>query len=180
MISVPDHLQQTNTYKIFQILKDFDTHNTIDGINSQELIDLYNNDQDRINLLKYNRHCFRIAHALCNNNQLTPQQQVFKDSANEQTKNQIRDHLVHMITSFKPNMFKKLPGINKASSLSIDRDRSGNVSGNGILPFVANFGFLSASETQGLRMVCKSFNERDILDQTRAFSLEDIEQILQD
>ena len=97
---------------------------------------------------------------------------MFKYTANEQTKNQIRDHLVHMITSFKPNMFKKLPGINNAEALSI--------SGLEILPFVANFGFLSASETQGLRRVCKSFNERDILDQTRAFSLEDIEQILQD
>ena len=94
----PYDLQQTDTYKTFQILKHFDTHNTIDDINNQELIDLYNNDQDRINLLKYNRHCFRIAHALCYNNQLTPKQQVFKDSANEQTKNQIRDHIRHMLT----------------------------------------------------------------------------------
>jgi len=112
---------------------------------------------------------------------------MFKYTANEQTKNQIRDYHVHIITSFKPNMFKKLPGINKASSLSIE-DRNGNVFGIGILPFFANFGFLSASETQGLRRVCKSFNERDILDQKEAYknnkdlwpSLHTIEQILQD
>ena len=42
LIDVPHHLQQTDTYKIFQTLKHFDTHNTIDGINNQELIDLYN------------------------------------------------------------------------------------------------------------------------------------------
>ena len=184
---VPDNLEQTDTYKTFQILKHFDTHDTIDDINNQELIGLYNQNQNRINTLQHNRHCFRIAYSLCNKKELTPQQQTFKDNDNEQTKNQIRDHLVHMITSFKPNIFKKLPGINNPSSLSIDKDKNGNVSGIGILPFVANFGFLPTAKTQGLRMVCKSFNERDILDQKEAYknnkdlwpSLHTIEQILQ-
>ena len=108
LISVPLHLQQTDTYKTFQILKHFDTHDTIDDINNQELIDLYYNDQDHINTLIHDRHCFRIAHALCNNNQLTWEQQVFKNSANEQTKNQIRDHIRHMITPNQPSTINNI------------------------------------------------------------------------
>ena len=95
---MPHHLQQTDTYKTFQILKHFDSHNTIDGINNQELIDFYNQNQDQINTLIHNRHCFRIAYSLCNKKELTPQQLTFKDNANEQTKNQIRDHIRHMLT----------------------------------------------------------------------------------
>jgi len=99
----PYDLQQTDTYKTFQILKHFDSHNTIDDINNQELIGLYNQNQDQINTLIHNRHCFRIAYSLCYKIKLTPQQQMFKDNANEQTKNQIKDHIVHMITLFKPD-----------------------------------------------------------------------------
>ena len=121
LIDVPDHLQQTDTYKIFQTLKHFDTHNTIDGINNQELIDLYNQNQDRINLLKYNRHCFRIAYSLCNNEPLTPQQQMFKDNANEQTKNQIRDHIRHMLT---PNQLLTINDIDSNLELFIEHFES--------------------------------------------------------
>ena len=106
-MSVPDRLRQTDTYKIFQILKHVDTHDTIDDINNQQLTGLYNN-REGINSLIHDRHCFRIAHSLCNKKTLTPQQLTFKDNANEQTKNQIRDHLVHMITSFKPDILNKL------------------------------------------------------------------------
>ena len=102
-------------------------------------------------------------------------------------KNQIRNHIRHMITSFKPDIFKKLPGIIKPSSLSIVKDSNNNISSIGILLFVANSGFSSASETQRVRMACKSFKERDILDQKIAYknnkdlwpSLHTIEQILQ-
>ena len=184
LMCVPDHLQQTDTYKIFQILKHFDTPNTIADKNNQELIGLYN--QDQINTLIHNRHCFRIAYSLCNKKKLTPQQQMFKDNANEQTKNQIRDHLIHMIISFRPDIFKKLPGINKPSSPSIVKDSNNNIYGIGILPFVANFGHLPTAKTQGLRMVCKSL-KNDILDQQIAYqnkqplwpSLHTIEQVLQ-
>ena len=187
LVSVSDHLQQKDKYKTFQILKHFDTHDTIGDINNQELIDLYNQNQDQINTLIHNRHCFQIAYSLCNNDPLTPQQQTFKDNANEETKNQIRDDLVHMISSFKPDIFKKLPGINKPSSLSIVKDSDGNVSGIGILPFVANLGYLPTDDTQRIRSGCTSL-KNDILDQQIAYrnnkhlwpSLHTIEQISQD
>ena len=69
--------------------------------------------------------------------------------------------------------------INNYLSLSIVKDSNNNISGIGILPFIANSGFPSASETQRVRMACKSFKEREILDQEEAFSLDYIEQVLQ-
>ena len=75
----------------------------------------------------------------------------------------------------------------KPSSLSIVKDSDGNVSGIGILPFVANFGFLPTDATQRIRSGCNSL-KNDILDQQIAYknnkhlwpSLHTIEQVLQD
>ena len=170
--------------KTFQILKHFDTHDSIDGINEQELIDLYYNDQNGINSLIHDRHRFRIAHSLCNKKTLTDQQQTFKNMANEQTRNQIRGTLLNMIHTFKStkyqHLFKQLPGINTATLYSTN----GSACLSKTFPFIMNFGFLTTKETQSARRICRSLN--NTLDQKVAYqnynppkpSLDYIEQIL--
>ena len=184
LILLPDHLKHYN--KTFKILKHFDKHNTIDGMNNQELTDLYNQDQDRINTLIHNRHCFRIAHALCSNQALSSKQNLFKNTASEKTKNQIRDQIIHMILAFKSSIyshfFKQLPGFNNATPTGHSTNELTDFSER--LPFIMNFGFLTTQETQSARRICRSLH--NILDQKVAYenytpekpSLNKIEQIL--
>jgi hypothetical protein len=72
-----------------------------------------------------------------------------------------------MITSFKPDIFKQLPGINTAQFSAGNPTNKDNIISE-TFPFIMNSGFLSTATTQGLRMVHKSFTN-EILDQKSAY-----------
>ena len=97
LINVPDHLKTTDNFKTFKILKHFDTNSAIDTINCDELIEIYLGNQQMYNQLINDRQCFRIAYKLFRNIGLSNTQKTFKENANADSKNKIRNHLIYFV-----------------------------------------------------------------------------------